>query len=381
MSKGSAYREMLERRGVKGKWAAPAALAVLIALLCGGCIGAVNLADDAQARRASAASASSAKTSTLEVVEEVAPTPAVAEDVVMTLNGDAETYVLAGEEYLEAGCHATQTDVGDITKGVAIEGEVDASVPGDYQVTYTATTADGRTATAERQVHVVESMDTAQTLPVLMYHWVYTADAPPDDLDGNYILDTKLAEEFSYLSESGYYYPSYNEVRAFVDGTHSLPAKSVVVTFDDCEQGFLDFGIPLLNEYEVPATSFVICSDGDASYKVNAYASPYVRFQSHSYGLHEAGSNVGQGGIIHALTSEELFEDAQLAEAVLGDVEAMAYPFGDNNEAAWTALEDAGVLCAFTVKNAQISPGDNPYALNRVRVSGDYSVDSFKGLL
>ena len=47
----------------------------------------------------------------------------------------------------------------------------------------------------------------------------------------------------------------------------------------------------------------------------------------------------------------------------------------------WAALEDAGVLCAFTVKNAQISPGDNPYALNRVRVSGDYSLDSFKALL
>ena len=81
------------------------------------------------------------------------------------------------------------------------------------------------------------------------------------------------------------------------------------------------------------------------------------------------------------MTQEEILEDAQRAEAVLGDVEAMAYPFGDNNETAWAALEDAGVLCAFTVKNAQISPGDNPYALNRVRVSGDYSLDSFKALL
>lgn len=379
MSKRSAYKELLEQRDVKAKWAVPLVLLILVTLLCCGCIGTIQRADSLQKR--SEASAADQEAPVLEVEEPTKPEPALADDVVMTLNGDADTYVLAGEEYLEAGCHAVQTGVGDITKSVQVEGDVDPTTPGDYQVTYTATTDEGAQAQATRQVHVVESLDAAQTLPVLMYHWVYTEDAVPEDADGNYILDTQLAQELQYLNESGYYYPSYEEVRAFVDGTHSLPEKSVVVTFDDGEQGFLDYGIPLLEEYEVPATSFVICSDGDAGYKVNAYASPYVRFQSHSYDMHKAGSNVGKGGVLHALTQEEILEDAQQAEAVLGDVEAMAYPFGDNNETAWAALEDAGVLCAFTVKNAQISPGDNPYALNRVRVSGDYSLDSFKALL
>ncbi len=377
MSKRTSYKELLERRDVKAKWTLPLILLILVALLCCGCIATIQRADSLQKRSETAAPASEAPA--LEVEEPTQPEPAVADDVVMTLNGDADTYVLAGEEYLEAGCHAVQTGVGDITQSVQVEGEVDPTTLGDYQVTYTATTAEGAQAQATRQVHVVDSLDTAQTLPVLMYHWVYTEDAVPDDLDGNFILDTQLAQELQYLNEEGYY-PSYEEVRAFVDGTHSLPEKSVVVTFDDGEQGFLDYGIPLLEEYEVPATSFVICSDDDAAYKVNAYASPYVRFQSHGYDMHRAGSNVGKGGVLHALTEEEILEDAQQAEAVLGDVEAMAYPFGDNNETAWAALEDAGVLCAFTVKNAQVSPGDNPYALNRVRVSGDYSLESFKAL-
>lgn len=367
---------------VKGNKAAPIVLVCLVIVLACGCAGATYLAMKAD---------EDPPVQTFSVQETVppeedltmtaAPVPEVAENVVMTLNGDADTVVLVGEEYLEAGCHATQR-YDTVIEDVEISGRVDTSVPGDYTVTYTAATEDGRYAEATRTVHVVESMDVAQDVPVLMYHWVYTADDVPDALDGNSILNTDLEEHLQYLSDNDFYYPSYEELRAFVDGTHSLPAKSVVVTFDDGEQGFLDYGIPLLEEYEVPATSFYICVDDDpddgSMLRTLAYASPYVRFQSHSYGMHTAGSSVGRGGIIHAMSQQEIYDDAMKAEAILGDVEALAYPFGDNNEAAWAALEDAGILCAFTVENDRVAPGDNPYALPRVRISGNFSLSGFQ---
>ena len=168
-----------------------------------------------------------------------------ADDVVMTLGGSADTYVLQGEEYLEAGCHAVDPEEGDITSTVVVEGSPDTSVPGDYVVSYTASTADGSVARAERTVHVVESFEeNATSLPVLMYHYVYTQDDQPAELNGNYLLDVKLEEQLRYLSEEGYYYPSFQEVKAFAEGTHTLPARSVVLTFDDCEAGFLKYGIP-----------------------------------------------------------------------------------------------------------------------------------------
>ena len=109
-----------------------------------------------------------------------------------------------------------------------------------------------------------------------------------------------------------------------------------------------------------------------------------VQFESHSYDMHRAGSNVGKGGVIHALSQQELYDDIMASErsATGGDgAVAMAYPFGDNNEAAWAALDDAGVLCAYTVKNDRVHVGDNPMALNRVRLSGEYSLDSFVNLV
>lgn len=306
----------------------------------------------------------------------------VADDVVMTLGGSSDTYVLTGQEYLEAGCHAVQKGTGDITDTVIVDGVVDTATPGDYTVSYTATTSDGKMAKATRTVHVVDAFDgTAASIPVLMYHYVYDASAPPEGLSGNHILNTKLAEQCAYLKENDYYFPSFQEVRAFAEGGHALPAKSVVLTFDDGEMGFLEYGIPVLEEYEVPATSFVVAKD--ARDNVVTYASPYVSFQSHSFDMHRGGGGKGQGGIIHALTKQEIYDDIMRSNEVTGGngAVALAYPFGDNNETAWEALSDAGILCAFTVKNDRIHPGDNPLALNRVRVSGEYGLDSFKGLV
>lgn len=300
----------------------------------------------------------------------------------MTLGGSADTYVLRGEDYLEAGCHALDPEEGDITSTVVVEGRPDTSTPGDYSVVYTATTADGSVAQATRTVHVVESFEeNATSLPVLMYHYVYTESDQPAELNGNYLLDTKLEEQLRYLSENNYYYPSFQEVKAFAEGTHTLPARSVVLTFDDCEAGFLEYGVPLLNECKVPATSFVICSDDDAAQKIHDNATPYVQFQSHSYAMHQAGSNVGRGGRIHAMTQQEILDDLKQAQAILGTTEAFAYPFGDNNATAQAALGDAGVLCAFTIDNDRVYPGDDPTVLSRVRISGEYTLESFEYLV
>ncbi len=302
----------------------------------------------------------------------------VADDLIINVLGDRDTYVLVNEEYLEAGCDVyDSTRDTALTDDVVIEGEVDTSTPGDYEIVYTATNSTGGKATASRTVHVVSDMETASSVPVLMYHYVYTPDDMPDEVTGNHILQSDLEEQLKYLTDQDYYYPSYQELRAFVDGDRSLPAKSVILTFDDADTGFLKYGVPLFEEYKIPATSFAVGKDAPYTYQAIVGGSEYVTFQSHSYDLHRAGSNVGRGGRIHALTKEELIEDARLAKDMLKTNDAMAYPFGDNNENAWEALSDEGYLCAFTIVDDRVRPNDNPMALNRVRISGGNSLDSF----
>ncbi len=298
----------------------------------------------------------------------------------MTLNGDENTRVKKGESYIESGCHALDKKEGNISSNVKVSGNVDTSKVGDYTVTYTVRNAANMEATTTRTVHVVDNMDVdTDGISVMMYHYIYTASNPPATQDTNYLLDTKFEEQLKWLTENDYYFPSYEELRAYIDGTHSLPVKSVVLTFDDAEDGFLDYGIPLLEKYKVPATSFIICGRPESPEKLVKYASPYITFQSHSWSLHEDGNtNIGRGGHIYDLNEAQLVEDCQKCIDMLGTNEAFAYPFGDVSDAAPKALEQAGYLCAFTIINGQVKRGDDPYRLVRMRVLAESPLDGFK---
>ena len=313
----------------------------------------------------------------VELVSDTKNTIKNSDTIIMNVYGDRNTRVLKGEEYLEAGCHATDKQNRENISNVKTSGKVDTSKAGTYEVTYTATTADGRTNSATRNVVVEDSFAKTDYVPVCMYHYVYDDSNKPENLDNNWMHASTFEEELKYLSENNYYYPSYEELIGFVNGTHSLPDKSVILTFDDAMPQFLMTGVALLDKYKIPATSFVICNDEDAKDKIMNYASEYVQYQSHSYAMHRGGSGVGRGGVIHSSTKEQIMADQKKASDLLGTNVAYAYPFGDNNETAHEALKEAGVKCAFTIDNRQIKAGDNLYALPRVRVNGGFSLETF----
>ncbi len=213
-------------------------------------------------------------------------------------------------------------------------------------------------------------------LAICMYHNVYDESDPPDDLNTNYIEVHALEEELKYLKDNDYYYPTWEEVRAYIDGDLLLPEKSVVLTFDDGNKRFLTLGAPLLEKYEIPATSFMICN-GDGQEKVDTYASDYLTFQSHSYNMHRDGGDIGQGGIFTALSVEEGVEDLEKSIEICGNSDAFAYPYGDYTDSCREAVEKAGFLCAVTTENRRAEPGDDPLLLPRVRMLEGQSLEGF----
>lgn len=301
--------------------------------------------------------------------------------IVMTLCGSRDTYVRLGESYVEGGCLARDREGGSLSSAVEVSGSVDTSTVGDYTITYTVSNAEKMRAKCERVVHVVDNLEwDSDGIPVCMYHYVYDPDNPPDDLDTNHVSTTEFEEQLQWMTSEGFYYPSWAELRAYVDGTHSLPAKSIMLTFDDGEEGFLDYGVPLLEKYQVNATSFIVCVRWDIEDILKKYASPYVMFESHSYDLHEGGSSGrGHNGRIFDLDEDALTDDLQHAVDVLGTNAALAYPFGDVSDVAKGAVDRVGILCAVTTENNQVHVGDDYWALPRVRVFGGNDFGSFKG--
>ncbi len=217
-------------------------------------------------------------------------------------------------------------------------------------------------------------------LAICMYHYVYDESDPPDDLNNNYIEVHALEEEIEYLVENDYYFPTWEEVRQYVEGDLLLPEKSVVLTFDDGAKSFLDLGIPVFEKYQVPATSFLITSN-DGENKVKEYQSDYVTFQSHSDNMHRAGGNIGHGGIFTAMSHDDAVADLKKSIEICGHGDAFAYPYGDYTDDCRTAVEDAGFTCAVTTENRRAEVGDDPLLLPRVRMSLGQSLESFIALV
>lgn len=297
--------------------------------------------------------------------------------IVAGLHGSENTIVKEGDKYVESGAFAIDDRTGPLTD-CEISGKVDTDKPGDYKVKYTFT-ADGARNTVERKVKVVAKKDFKENkngIPVLMYHYVYNESQPPETLNSNYIKDTDIEEQLEYLKENDYYFPSFAELRAYIDEEISLPAKSVILTFDDGQYGFLENGIKVLDKCKVPATSFVIGTK-EGEYKVKTYRSPYVSYESHSYDMHKPGGNIGHGGVISAMTKDEIVEDLKKEAAQVGSNNAFAYPFGDVTDDALAAIKEAKILCAFTTVYGIVQPGDDFTQLPRVRVMGQNSLDSY----
>ena len=319
----------------------------------------------------------------LEVSDpELGSTPLEDGRITMTLCGSDDTYVRLGESYIEGGCLVHDREEGYLTDRVQITGTVDTSKAGDYKLTYVVQNNAGMVATRERTVHVTDSMEwNSGGVPVLMYHYVYDPSNVPEDVGANHVSTGELEEQLQWLTSEGFYYPSWAELRAYVDGGHSLPAKSVMLTFDDGEYGFLDLGIPLLNKYRVNATSFTECSREDIQHVLTNYASPYVMFESHSFDMHHGGGGQGHGGIIYALDENGLTSDLQQACDILQSKNAFAYPYGDVSDVSRAAIDRVGILCAVTTEFAKVHPGDDYWRLPRVRVSGGNDLTYYQGTI
>ena len=300
----------------------------------------------------------------------------------ISLKGGRTVTIELGKKYSEPGFTAKDHKGNDITADVKVT-TPEIRSHGTYKVKSAVTDSKGRSVKATRTVKVVCAKATKagakRGLTVFMYHKVYDAKNPPSNIDTNCISNVNLEKQLKYLVKEGYYFPTWQEVRDYVDGKIDLPKKSCVLTFDDGTKLFMKYGVPLIEKYDVRATAFIIVSKNGRLWTSKHYK--HVNLQSHSYNMHRPGGTIGHGGVFTALSYKKGLADLQRANKVLGSHEAFAYPFGDYTKKCEKVVKAAGYLVAFTTEDAKIYPGDDPYLLTRVRIDGDISLDEFKALL
>jgi hypothetical protein len=224
-----------------------------------------------------------------------------------------------------------------------------------------------------RWTTVAENKKANVGVPILMFHY-FTKDANDPAANADYMLASDFDKEMKYLHDNNFYYPSWKELSAFIDGKLSLPKKSVMVTDDDNEISWYNIGVPIINKYKIYSTMF--CITGSWWESREKSPSKYVMQRSHTNGMHNP-QNGHFIGYMANLSASQIAKDLEESAKKLKAKEVLAYPSGAFNPEVEKGVREAGFEMAVTTDPGVVKIGSNKLELPRVRMSFGQSLESF----
>lgn len=197
--------------------------------------------------------------------------------------------------------------------------------------------------------------DRLQHPPVLLYHSVAELAPSPQE------AARAFRGQMSFLKRSGYRTLTPGEfVKGLADG--EWPRRSIFLTFDDGCLDFHDVAWPILREFGMTATVFLVHDALEGG--IEAWRGPTypvmppvctwkevlaMRGQGVHYGSHTL-SHVELNKAAPAEVAAQVARSKELLEQGLGDEVALfSYPYGATSSEARAAVEAAGYQAAFGV--------------------------------
>ena len=228
----------------------------------------------------------------------------------------------------------------------------------------------------------VKVTNNATSIAVLNYHFFY--DGKTEACNESICLDiSNFRKQLDYLRDNGYKTLTMKEFNDWMDKKITLPKKSVLLTIDDGAMGtsFINGNklIPILEEYKMHATLFLITAWWD----VNNYKSEYLEVYSHGNNLHDSYycNNNGCGYKGLKLSKEELVKDLNKSVNELGTNLAFCYPFYQKNNTMVEALKETGFKIAFVGGNRKAKQSDYKYAVPRYVIYKGTSLNGFINMI
>ncbi|EKD52666.1 MAG: polysaccharide deacetylase [uncultured bacterium] len=206
-------------------------------------------------------------------------------------------------------------------------------------------------------------------LPVLMYHHVESSEsASLYKRTGLNVPPETFKEQMAYLKEKGYTTVSPTDLIEFFDSGKALPAKPVMITFDD---GYVDIGdeaFPIMREMEIKATIYIptglMENFGYLTWaKIDEMkSSGLITFGNHTWSHKNVGAS--RDAVMYEISTA----DGQLAEKGLGEPKTFVYPYGIDTTFAEKILIESGYKLAFTTVRGRIMCEKQRLSLPRIRI-------------
>lgn len=234
-------------------------------------------------------------------------------------------------------------------------------------------------------------------IPVLTYHHILRDE---ENTRFRHTSTTTSVRAFSnqmtWLRDMGYTTLTMYQLEGYVRNKMNLPARAVVITFDDGLKSVSRYAYPVLKQYGFKAIAFIISSrikghpqkwDPKSLQFMSISELQEIRdtfdFQSHTHFLHRVDGN--RRPILLSRSYHNIFMDFSRSRRALAQfnphVLYLSYPFGGYNATAVKAANDAGFHMAVTTVKGKVKPGDNPFLLKRLYILRTDSLETMSRLI
>ena len=234
-------------------------------------------------------------------------------------------------------------------------------------------------------------------IPVITYHHILRDE---ENTRFRHTSTTTSVRAFSnqmtWLRDMGYTTLTMYQLEDYVHNRTNLPARAVVITFDDGLKSVSRYAYPILKQYGFKATAFIITS------RIKRHPQKWAPkslqfmsvseleeikdvfdFQSHTHFLHRVDAQ--RRPILLSRSYHNILFDFAHSRRALSQfnphVLYLSYPFGGYNATAIQAAGDAGFHLAVTTVKGKVKPGDNPMLLKRLYILRTDSLETMSRLI
>lgn len=208
-------------------------------------------------------------------------------------------------------------------------------------------------------------LETRYYPPILMYHsideqWTKTKLS---------VSTQQFREQMRYLRDRDYNVISLEELADLIKIGKRIPHNTVVITLDDGNENNYTNAFPILKEYRLPATIFLV-SDWIGKEKflnstqIKEMLEYDISFGSHTK-THPSATELSKDKL-----KEEILLSKRAIESVTEKpVVTFCFPFGGRNPNARDILAEAGYKAACVTFPRDGSIRIDPYELKRIKIS------------
>lgn len=227
-----------------------------------------------------------------------------------------------------------------------------------------------------------------QRIPILLYHSVAETVAPRYSRWA--VKPTAFAAQMAHLRRAGYQALTVTQLaQILTQMPTALPTKPVVITFDDGLADFYTDALPVLQQYELPATLYITTGYVEAQSRWLAdLGEGHRAMMSWAQIAELPGYGIECGAHTHthpqldtlprAQARHEITFSKRLLEEKLGrTVDSFAYPHGYHDRTVQQMVREAAFSSASAVKHAMSCTCDDRFALARIIIAGDTSIQHF----